>query len=267
MPRLAILFFVVLSALNFLGQTPSPVPTSDPQAVTLAQQSVAALTGVSPTDVSGSPIGDVTLNASVVSILGSDYETGSGILRAKGSSESRVDLTLSNGIRSDVRNLTNGVPGGGWMTGAVASKPYAEHNCWGDATWFFPALSSLSQTANQNFIFKYLGQTQHNGVNAQHIQVFQVLTTYAVVQKLSATDFYLDPVSFLPVSVDFNMHSDVDVNTSIPVEINFANYQQVNGIQVPFHMERMLNGGVVLDITITSAAFNTGLPDSLFTLP
>ena len=32
-------------------------------------------------------------------------------------------------------------------------------------------------------------------------------------------------------------------------------------------IQRMLDGGVVLDVTVSSAVFNTGLPDSVFSLP
>jgi hypothetical protein len=56
------------------------------------------------------------------------------------------------------------------------------------------------------------------------------------------------------------------MNTDIPVEIRFANYQAVSGVQVPFHTQRMLNGTVVLDITAISAVVNSGLSDSQFNL-
>lgn len=260
MPRRAILFSIALSALNLFAQTPSPTPTSDPQAIALAQQSIAALAG-------GVSIADVALNANVISVLGSDYETGSGVLRAKGTAESRIDLNLSGGTRSDVRNVAGSTPGGAGARNAAASKGYPQYNCWTDATWFFPALSSLSQITNPNFVFRYIGQAQHNGVNTQHIQVFQVVPGFATAQKLSAMDFYLDPVSFLPLSIDFNMHPDTDMNTNLPAEINFANYQQVNGAQVPFHIQRTLDGTLELDLIVSNATFNTGLPDSLFTLP
>jgi hypothetical protein len=251
--RLAAVFFLFLSVVCAVGQNP---PSSDPFAISLAQQSVAALTG----SVS---VADVTLNANVTSILGADYETGTGTFNAKGTSESRVDLSLANGTRSDVRNLTNSAPAGAWAKNGATSTAYADHNCWTDAVWFFPVLSSLTQTANPNFVFSYIGQEQHGGVTTQHIQVYQP----GPFQSVSTMDFYLDPASYLPLSVAFNAHPDSDMNTNIPTEIWFANYQTVSGIQVPFSLQRMFNGGVVLDVTVTTAVFNTGLPDSLFTLP
>ncbi len=255
--RLAVVVSLLISAVCAVAATAS---TSDAFAVTLAQQSVAALTG-------GSSVTDVTLNANVTSILGSDDESGTATLKAKGIAESRVDLSLdTSGSRSDVRNVSSSSPSGAWEKNGGNPTSYAGHNCWTDAAWFFPALSSLTQTANANFIFKYIGQEQHGGVNSQHIQVFR-LSSQSNIQRLSQMDFWLDAVSNLPLGVGFALHPDDDMGTSIPVEINFANYRAVSGIQVPFHVQRMLDGGVILDATVTSATLNTGIPDSLFTLP
>lgn len=230
-------------------------PGSDPQAISLAQQSVAALNG-------GANITDVTLNANVTSILGSDYESGTATLLAKGTEESRVDLTLNtSGTRADVRNSS----GGAWEKNGGTSTAYAQHNCWVDAPWFFPALSSLTQTTNQSFVFKYIGQEQHGGVNTQHIQVFQAVSD-PLVQHLGTMDFYLDPNSQLPLAIAFTQHPDENMSSDIAAEIEFADYRSSNGIQVPYHIQRMLNGLVVMDIIVTSAAFNSSLPDSQFQL-
>jgi hypothetical protein len=234
-------------------------PISDAQAVSLAQQSIAALTR-------GASISDVTLNANVISILGSNNETGTGTFRAKGTSESRVDLSLSSGTRSDVRSATNGIQAGAWTKANGTVTPYAQHNCWTDAPWFFPGLSSLSHTGDQNFVFRYIGQEQHRGLNTQHIQIFQNLASFRPAQQLSRVDFYLDPVSFLPLAVAFNVHSDSNMNVSIASEILFTNYQNVSGVQVPFHFQQLFSGSVILDVTVTNVSLNAGLLDSSFTL-
>src|SRR5258708_6688366 len=257
MRSLAVVTVVSLCVGSALCQSaPQALPTSDPQAISLAQQSMAALGG-------NATIRDATLAANVVSVLGSDNESGTGTFQAKGPNESRVNLNLStSGARSDVRNFTNSIPGGGWQSNASTSTPYAGHNCWTDAVWFFPALSSLTQTANPAFVFKYIGQEQHGGINVQHIRIFQASAGFPTVQRLSAMDFYIDPASFLPIGTAFNLHSDTNVSVDIPVQINFANYQVVSGVRVPFHFQEMLNGSVVLDVTVTSATLNTGLLDS-----
>src|SRR5947209_6879142 len=89
MRRIAAIAGFCLYLCVFGAQAATPA-ASDPQSVSLAQQSVAALSG-------GIPISDVRISANVTSIAGSDNETGTGTFRAKGTSESCVDLTVSGG--------------------------------------------------------------------------------------------------------------------------------------------------------------------------
>lgn len=247
-------YLIVACLAIAIGVSAQTVQTSDAQAVLLAQQAFAALTR-------GTAVNDVTLNATVISILGSDNETGTGTFSAKGMNESRIDLNLNGGTRSDVRNTSNGIPAGAWAKDSGAVTPYATHNCWVDAAWFFPALSSLTQTAHPNFIFKYVGLEQHRGVSVQHIRVLRT-----GVPVVTNTDFYLDAGTLLPSAIGFNLHADNDLNTNVPNEIRFANYQLVNGIEIPFHFQQISNGSVILDATVTSATVNSGLVDSSFLL-
>lgn len=253
--RLRMLSCLLLVSIGAVAQSG---PSSDPLAVSLALKAVAAITG-------GNPITDLSLNTNVISIYGSDYETGTAMFRAKGLSQSRIDLNLSGGTRTDVRNAS----GGAWQVGTGAVNTYAGHNCLTDSSWFFPGLSVVSQSANTKIILKYIGQGLHGSINTQHIQIFQILAgdPAGILQRLSTEDIYLDANSYLPVAVDFNVHPDNDLNTNISTEILFANYQAVSGIQIPFHFQRVINGSVVLDATVTNAAVNTGLSDTLFVLP
>ena len=255
---IGLVLFSQFAIFTLAQSTSQPVPTSDPQAVALAQKSMAALTG-------GTPITDVTISANVTSLLGSDNQTGTGTFQVKGVNESRIVLNLSETTVTEVRSFGNGAPKGAWTKNGGTPIPQAGHNTITDSAWFFPALSCLTQFPSSSYVFKYVGQEQHNDANTQHIQV-SLLSAVPNVARLSTTDFYLDPLSYLPVAVAFKTHPDEDMNRDIPVEILFANYQPVNGTQVPFHFQKMLNGGVVLDVVVTSAVFNTGLLDSSFTL-
>jgi hypothetical protein len=258
--RLLGVFCILTSAVLAIAQA---APASDPTAISLAVKSVAALSG-------GTLIHDVTINANVISIAGSDNDSGTAVLTAKRGGESRVDLTLSSGTRTDVRNVVNGFSSGAWTTNGATATAYAQHNSWTDAAWFFPVLGSLSQSTVSTFTFSYIGLEQHGGVSAQHLRVFQVppgISNLSLAQQLTAIDVYLDPVSYLPLAVAFTIHPDNDLNTNIPTETRFASYQSVTGIQVPFHIQRSINGTVVFDATVTHVAVNTGPPDSLFTLP
>jgi len=251
-----------MASLSAVSQTASSAPFSDPRALSLAQKSISALTG-------GIPIRDVTLNATIISIWANKSQTGFGTFSAQGSRQSRVDRNLSGVTRSDVRSLNNGTPAGAWSTNSSPASAYASHNCWTESAWFFPGLTSLAQFANPAFVFRYIGIEQHGGVAVQHIQVFQRdrQDKTRILQRLTTTDFYLDVNSLLPMALAFKQHSDTDVNTDLPIEIRFANYQQpAKGVSVPYHFQELSNGTVVEDVTVTSTALNTGLPANTFSL-
>jgi hypothetical protein len=236
------------------------VPSSDPQALKFAAQSVAAMTG-------GAAVSDVTLNANVISIPGSARKTGSGTFCAKGFRQSRMDLVLSAGTLSETRAFGAKGPSGAWARNNATPIAQVSHNTQTDAAWFFPALSSLGQFANPDYLFRYIGQEQHEGVNTQHIQI-ALVTTFPTpgVQALSMADFYLDSATLLPLSMAFRTHPDEDENTNISVEILFTNYQSVGGILIPMHFQRTLAGALVLDATVASASLNAGIADSTFDL-
>jgi hypothetical protein len=74
MARFAVLVsLLTLLAVTLLAQT---TPVSDPQALSLAAKSVAAMSG-------GNAVSDVTLAGSVTWIAGSDTETGTATSKPK----------------------------------------------------------------------------------------------------------------------------------------------------------------------------------------
>src|SRR5207245_10652805 len=111
----------------------------------------------------------------------------------------------------------------------------------------------------------------HNNVAVQHLQLSRVVsgqasdTTAALLQALSTTDLYLDATSFLPVAVNFNVHPDDNAGLNLPVEIQFGNYQLANGVLAPLHVQKLLQGSLLLDVNISAVTINSGIPESEFT--
>lgn len=255
----SVLLFTLVSCHFSAAQS---TPTSDPSAVAVATKSLAALTG-------GQPVSDVTLTGTASWTAGSDSATGAVTLRAKGASESRIDLALSKGGRSEVRNGQLGTSAGAWRDSDNVVHAIAGQNCWTDATWFFPALSSL--TMQPNVVLKYLGKEMLGNSAAFHLQTYYFAgskkpTDNSFFQQASSTDWYVDSTSLLPLAASFNVHPDNDSNTNIPVWIGFLSYTSVNGVQVPSRIQKYVQGGLVLDLTLTNAALNSGLSDSIFSL-
>lgn len=260
--RASWLVLVTFSLITPLLANAQPQAPRDPQAVALAGQALTALTG-------RTQINDVTLTGTVTRTAGSDTEEGNVTLKALGLADSRFDLSLPSGQRSGVRNSANGFPQGYWITPDGTVHTVAAHNCLVDAAWFFPALSSLAAITNPNLAMSYIGSEIQRGIPVQHIRFWLYEPNSGApdfIAQVSTMDFYLDSQSFLPVMVTFNTHPEGDGGTNIPVEIDFSNYQVVNGDPVPFHIQKFLNGSLLLDVTVQAVTLNSGLTDSDFSV-
>jgi len=256
--------FLLILASSYLLFSQDQPPVSDPKAVVLATQAISALTN-------GVAVSDVTLTGDATWIAGSDKETGSATLLAKGTSESRIDLKLSGGARTEVHNDTPGSPQGESIASDGTVQPWAQHNCWINGGWFFPAVSILAATSDPSVIFTYVGLESRDTGSVQHLRAYRYLASkkpglVALVTSLSTEDIYLDSTSFLPVAFIFNTHPEDDEATNIAVEIDFSDYQPVTGAQVPMHVQKLINGGLAVDIAITNVTVNAGLSDDLFAI-
>ncbi|MGA9937113.1 MAG: hypothetical protein WBP92_02620 [Candidatus Acidiferrales bacterium] len=300
--RHAHLLFVclVLPAMMSAQQSPS-IPTSvaatasEAQAVAVVQSALSALTG-------GVIVNDVTLIGTAHRIAGSDDETGTATMRGTALGDSRVDLSLQSGNRSEVRShaavplpgiLPTSVPtalaqtpqsAGAWSGSDGILHGMAGHNIMTTAAWFSPTLILESLSSAQNYVFSYVGQETRNGASVLHLSASQPFAQLAqsslasnsagpgpaqfqeLVRHLSRMDFYIDPNSSLPVELDFNAHPDNNASIDIATEILFSDYQKTNGVVIPLHVQKYLNNGLVLDLQFTNVTLNTGLSNSVFAL-
>jgi hypothetical protein len=251
---LLLLLFLLMSSVFLFAQTKPPA--SDPQAVGLATQAMTALTN-------GVLVNDVTLSGAVTWAVGSETETGRATFLALGTTESRMDLMLPSGTRSEIRGNSNGFPQGKWISPSGASGLYADHNCLTDPAWFFPSLGSLA--AGPNIVLSFIGQESRNGQQVMHVRSNVYQDPQSVVDaRLSTMDFYLDATTLLPTAAVFNVHPDDNPASDILVEIDFFNYQTVSGVTVPIHIQKYVQGALSVDFTVSTAKFNTGLSISNF---
>jgi hypothetical protein len=257
--RLAAVTLVAIAVLSYSASAQNQPPASDPQAVAYAAQSIAAMTG-------STTISDVTLTGTVMWNAGTD--TGTATLRALGTGESRMELALTSGARTEIRDAQTGPQLGQWFAPNNASGNFASQNCWTDAVWFFPVLGSLA--TGPNVVLSYIGPEAWNGGSVQHIQSYVYQPNQFGLnpspQQLSTMDFYLDATTLLPTAVTFNAHPDDNATTNLLVEVDFSNYQTVIGVVVPKHIQKYQQGNLMVDVVVTGASFNTGLPLSIFTV-
>jgi len=241
------------------GAAESP-PLRDPRAMTFVAQTLAAITG-------GATVRDITFQATATYIAGSDQESGTARLVARGHQESRVVLSLDGGERKEVRQGIAGT----WTGPDGQAHSVSLDNCWVDADWFFPALTLQALGKDPTLGVVLVGQETKNGQGLVHLQFFHTPRDQSPKlavrdQALSAVDFYLDAASYLPVAIDFSLHPDDNPVMEIAVEIQLSDYRAVNGVQVPFHIQRYLKGSLVHDFVVSAVSINSGVPDSEFAI-
>jgi hypothetical protein len=75
--------------------------------------------------------------------------------------------------------------------------------------------------------------------------------TGMLLARVSATELGLYSVTRLPQWLLFKTHPDNDAATDLQVEVDFDDYRTVNGIAVPFHIKKLINHNLVLELKIS----------------
>jgi hypothetical protein len=81
-------------------------------------------------------------------------------------------------------------------------------------------------------------------------------TDAAQIATMSTTTVGLDPASLLPVVLVYSVPPDSGALSSVAIEIHYSDYRVVNGVQIPFTIQRYINGSLQLQISVNSAQFN-----------
>jgi hypothetical protein len=261
--RVARLFFLVsISFVLSISLAAQQAATPTSQALTLLQQSLAALTG-------GQIPTDVTLSGSARRIAGSDDESGTAVFKALASGAGRSDLSLSSGQCSEVQNHSSTTPAGSWSGPDGVAHAMAFHNLLTEPSWFFPAFAISRRVSDSSFAATYVGHETHNGQAVERVSVYQSMPFpnppgLPTFEQLTRVDFFLDATTFLPAAIAFTIHPDNNELLDLAVEVRFTDYRSVSGAQVPFHVQKYLNNSLILDFQATSVTSNSGLTASAF---
>jgi hypothetical protein len=228
--------------------------------MTILRASIAAQSG--KTSVQG-----VNLTGSAEYIAGSDDETAQFVFKGTDAGASRFDLLLSSGTLTEIRATGSSANGsGGWFRGDGTRTPFAGHNMLTDSAWCFPlfVVERFASNSRENISFV----ATEDGL--AHFQAFQDAPTGTqskatpLVQHLSQMNLFLDPTSFLPTKLSFDVHPDNNALVDIPVVVEFSDYKLLNGVNVPVHIQKYINGTLALDMHVTDAAINSGTQQSDF---
>jgi hypothetical protein len=162
-------------------------------------------------------------------------------------------------------------PTGAWSGPDGVLHAIAFHNLLTGPAWFFPAFTIAQGLSASGYVATYVGSETHNGQAVQHVSLSQPSLFPGGPGALSSAhltqvNLFFDSTTLLPSAVAFNIHPDNNALLDIPVEIRFSTYTTVNGVQVPFHIQKYLNNTLLLDFQVNSVTFNSGLTASSFSL-
>jgi hypothetical protein len=214
---------------------------------------------------------DVTLSGKARRLAGSIDETGTAVLKALATGETRLDFDFPSGAQSEVILRSPKGPVGQWSGPDGKVHEMKQHNLATDAAWFFPVLFLRRAASSAEFGLAHLGTENRDGKVVEHLSTTRQFSEMPpgiapLMESLSQSEVYLDAATLLPASITFNTHPDNDALRKMPTEIRFSDYRSVNGTQVPHHVQKYVNGGLVLDLQFDTVSLNTGLSSRAFNL-
>jgi hypothetical protein len=245
-------FTVILSVAVVAQQT----PTQQTNATALIGQMSSAFSG-------GQVIQQITLSGNATWHAGSLEDSGPVTLTALPTGEFQLNLQLSRGQRLETRTGTGTSATCNWTGSDGKAHAIDLGNCWKPAIWFLPSISLQSTMLSSSLVAEDLGQepigsdsTSYRHLKAQLQTIGLPTETIANMAKRSVTDIGLDPTTMLPAVLAYKVHPDNGASIPISVEAHYSNYQDVNGVKIPFLIQRYVNNSLQLEISLTSAQVN-----------
>ena len=126
--------------------------------------------------------------------------------------------------------------------------------------WFLPSITLQPSLLSSDIQLAILGKNQVGSEQGSYYHLQAKLSLTGIDASLAddltergQTDIGLDPSSFLPSVLSYAVHPDNGESTSIPIEVRFSDYHAVDGVQIPFRIQRYVNGSLQLDIAVSSA--------------
>jgi hypothetical protein len=226
-------------------------------ATTLLNQLSTAFSG-------GNVVHQVQLTGNATWQVGNLNDTGTATLSAATTGASLLQLSLSSsGGRTEQQSGQGTNLSCTWAGEDGVAHAVDPGNCWRPEIWFLPPLS-LQPSLLPNYLGAVdlgttpvgFGPEQYRHLQAQLVLPDLTSALSAEVMQRSMADLGIDPATSLPAVLSYSIWPDNGAAIPIAIEIHYANYHAINGVQIPFTIQRYINGSLQLQITVTSAQVN-----------
>jgi hypothetical protein len=232
-----------------VAKSPVRTPNRDASAVPIANKCVAALGGSVLLRAVGSWTADGTYTS----------PNGTGPIHWEATPN---DFRLEHGTGSYASVITSG-------SGHVVSKlpstalkvPY---HMW--RAWIVPIrLGTLLEADIQSKSVSIESSPQDDN---EQTAVLRIIDHNSYIDEMvTAQLWYIDKTTFLPVKILFHPSRLARPDASIWETWNLSNYQNIDGILVPFTLSRSLGNSTLESITLKSVKLNASLPSTNFVSP
>jgi hypothetical protein len=218
-----------------------------------AVDSSALISDAVSTSFNGRSVTDVRMEGTVITHFGVDDE-GTFIFEATKTGRSKMSMNLVKLTRTETKTGVDEAAACWWSDSDGRTSDSSTHNCWSPGNWLFPILTFAEHKTNLS-----IGRSEKSNtvVFAVNLQSKSSKTTNTVA-RLSRAEIEFDPATRLPLALRYNTHPEDDYSTDIPVEVTFSKYQPFEGVQLPTHIVKTMNGSTVLELSVTAVSFNTG---------
>jgi hypothetical protein len=131
--------------------------------------------------------------------------------------------------------------------------------------FYLPPYVLYQELDNPIYTLRYVGAAQLNGKNA--IQVHISDDSDKAGTLVTPQEWYFDPVSFLPLQVQFRQPSNENAANYLNATFNLSQFTPFNGVLVPSTISYSQNNVANEVIAIGTVTFNTGVPPQVFDPP
>lgn len=239
---------------------------SPPDIAAGSQNAAAVINQMSFVFSSSESVTKVQMTGSATWYAGSLEDTGSATLTASATGATTMQLSLA---KKGLWTETQGPIASGRLCQFTGADDIVHTldilQCLKPVVWFLPGISLQPKVMPTGVGVSDVGIGSVSALTKgtyRHLQsqlVFADLPNDLMEQVMqeSTTDIGLDPQSFLPNILSYKLHTDDGSQTVvIPVEVHFSNYQKINGVEVPFLIQRYVNGTLQLEIKVDAAQIN-----------
>jgi len=230
-------------------------PQRDPQAVLLVQKTVLAMGGVAP--------GDSTATGTITLVAGSENDSGTVTVLTRGVAQTAEELQMSEeGYRAVIYSA-----GSASLVKDSTNTPLRPELAATSQSPDFPLPLLVAALNNADFSFQYIGPETVDGASAYHLRFWDTYASSAQLQGLAdftTRDVWISSTSGLPIRLEYDRREAGGSAPRIPMQVDYANYTNVQGVLYPFSITKSKNGTPWITITVQQVLLNTGLSDSNF---